>query len=568
MNEPANWLVPGGNTRLQTPSTSTLATALLPPTRDCFDLPRFDSVLPGAPYSSYLTQPAAASTYKLPPLDFQQQQASQKYWPGASSSTPATAAQALSTLPTPPSDGSDGFKLPNQNIKAEYNSLAAVQQPSMASHMESTGAPSSLTARRPAAVNLPNFELPPVPFSQYNTPKYVPLPAMNANTSSVSVGNLLTPPSTIPSDSLSPISQALNSATSSQPPSNYSNISWPPLNLNTNTGLTPLGLGSSTSPPLWNNPLNNARGLFSPSLAGTLATRGNSNSPTAGDSLPPPPYDMNQLPPLPTTSMPMPMSIPAAANAQQMAQAQAYMAQNQTQTQTPLSATTTQASPVNGTDAYSQRPQSTPSTLYYNSQPSPAQQNSFPNFNNNSNSPPGQQSPMSAPPQVSRISPMNGQNAPFSPPTSQAAQFGRSAYPQYPLPAMSGPLQMNGPIMSNIHNPNNPMGMVGMQNNGLPGGLMPGYHSGHAAHLQQQMYGTQSQPAHNERPFKCDQCPQSFNRNHDLKRHKRIHLAVKPFPCGWCEKSFSRKDALKVSFFLHSTTGGSLADLFYRGISL
>jgi hypothetical protein len=48
------------------------------------------------------------------------------------------------------------------------------------------------------------------------------------------------------------------------------------------------------------------------------------------------------------------------------------------------------------------------------------------------------------------------------------------------------------------------------------------------------------------RPFKCDQCPQSFNRNHDLKRHKRIHLELKPFPCGHCEKSFSRKDALKV----------------------
>ena len=50
----------------------------------------------------------------------------------------------------------------------------------------------------------------------------------------------------------------------------------------------------------------------------------------------------------------------------------------------------------------------------------------------------------------------------------------------------------------------------------------------------------------NDRPFKCDQCPQSFNRNHDLKRHKRIHLAVKPFTCGYCGKSFSRKDTLKV----------------------
>ncbi|CAG8577110.1 3176_t:CDS:2 [Acaulospora morrowiae] len=48
-----------------------------------------------------------------------------------------------------------------------------------------------------------------------------------------------------------------------------------------------------------------------------------------------------------------------------------------------------------------------------------------------------------------------------------------------------------------------------------------------------------------DRPFKCDQCPQSFNRNHDLKRHKRIHLAVKPYPCQYCRKQFSRKDALK-----------------------
>lgn len=40
-----------------------------------------------------------------------------------------------------------------------------------------------------------------------------------------------------------------------------------------------------------------------------------------------------------------------------------------------------------------------------------------------------------------------------------------------------------------------------------------------------------------ERPFKCDQCVQSFNRNHDLKRHKRIHLSVKPFHCDKCGKT-------------------------------
>jgi uncharacterized Zn-finger protein len=40
-----------------------------------------------------------------------------------------------------------------------------------------------------------------------------------------------------------------------------------------------------------------------------------------------------------------------------------------------------------------------------------------------------------------------------------------------------------------------------------------------------------------ERPFKCDQCVQSFNRNHDLKRHKRIHLSVKPYGCEKCGKT-------------------------------
>lgn len=125
-------------------------------------------------------------------------------------------------------------------------------------------------------------------------------------------------------------------------------------------------------------------------------------------------------------------------------------------------------------------------------------------------------------------------------------QFSRP-YPSYSLPAM------NGPIMSNLHSPNNQMALIGsMQPN-----LLPGFNSGHAASLHlysghphphsHHLHGL-APPPQNDRPFRCDLCPQSFNRNHDLKRHKRIHLAVKPFPCHHCDKSFSRKDALKVYF--------------------
>ncbi|OAV85962.1 hypothetical protein PTTG_00697 [Puccinia triticina 1-1 BBBD Race 1] len=48
-----------------------------------------------------------------------------------------------------------------------------------------------------------------------------------------------------------------------------------------------------------------------------------------------------------------------------------------------------------------------------------------------------------------------------------------------------------------------------------------------------------------DRPYKCEKCGSSFSRNHDLKRHSRIHLDIKPFPCSCCDKAFARKDALK-----------------------
>ncbi|PKS09495.1 hypothetical protein jhhlp_004112 [Lomentospora prolificans] len=103
-------------------------------------------------------------------------------------------------------------------------------------------------------------------------------------------------------------------------------------------------------------------------------------------------------------------------------------------------------------------------------------------------------------------------------------------YPQY----SHLPPHMGGPIMSNINNPGGQMSLVAGVN----------VHSGYGQ-MTHRMYSQTGHQTHQERPFRCDQCTQSFNRNHDLKRHKRIHLAVKPFPCTSCDKSFSRKDALK-----------------------
>ncbi|KAG6877831.1 hypothetical protein C0993_003493 [Termitomyces sp. T159_Od127] len=46
------------------------------------------------------------------------------------------------------------------------------------------------------------------------------------------------------------------------------------------------------------------------------------------------------------------------------------------------------------------------------------------------------------------------------------------------------------------------------------------------------------------RPYRCTFCPASFARNHDLKRHIKLH-DNKAWKCGGCLKIFSRRDAIK-----------------------
>lgn len=74
---------------------------------------------------------------------------------------------------------------------------------------------------------------------------------------------------------------------------------------------------------------------------------------------------------------------------------------------------------------------------------------------------------------------------------------------------------------------------------GMPGPPMPGSPDKGKSRVKS------GPPVPLPKQFKCSACDAIFSRNHDLKRHARIHLAVKPFPCGWCDKAFSRKDALK-----------------------
>ena len=391
--------------------------------------------------------------------------------------------------------------------------------------MDHTGASQSLTARRQAASHLPtHFELPPPPMPMAQ--KYLPQTTLNISQSipsSVSFGNLLTPPSNIPGDTLSPpISSGISSASASgqaaQPytPTGF----WQ----SPTGGSNPFSGGTGTTPQPWNQgsmtSLFPPRGMFSPSASSLV--RNSSNSPGSSDSLPPPPpFDMTQLPPFPS-AISLPPNLSAnTAQQQQQAMTQAFMT-----SQTPVSAATSQASPVNASDSYGQRPPPTPTYLSGSQSSSTPQSSHFPAFQHPS---PVQQSPLSASTsQGSRISPINPH-----PPSLQHAgsQQGTNFVRPYSF-------NLPGPIMSNIPSPNGQMAILGMP---------PNFNSGTHAHLQT-MYSQHQQAPHNERPFKCDQCPQSFNRNHDLKRHKRIHLAVKPFPCGHCEKSFSRKDALKVRY--------------------
>lgn len=455
---------------------------------------------------------------------------SDRYWPGTSISNSQSREAQPHTLPSPPTTDSLDLKPPKQSQQT-FTGMATVAAPTMAmgSSLDALHAPPSLTARRHATANLPNFELPPPNNLQYisnGNQRFPPnLNTMPSNSSSVSLGNLLTPPSIPASDSVSPASAGLSH---SNTPNNhgiglYTPSFW-------NSGTTPGSFHTGFTPQPWSN--HNSflppRPMFSPSLNSLM--RNNSNSPTAGESqsLPPPPYDLSSLPPFQNPhSMSASSNMPTSSQQQQNVIHAVMNPPNNMPGPSHLS-------PINTVNGSNQKPP-TP-TLYGVSQPSSTpQQSSYPY----SGPSPVRQSPHPDSARPGRGSPQLSLSSGSQ--DHHPNHFVRPPYPSYSLPPMPGP------VMTNVNSPNGQMTMVGGMQQGM---IPPGYNSGYVANTQT-MYGGQPpqpvQPAAADRPFKCDQCPQSFNRNHDLKRHKRIHLAVKPFPCTHCDKSFSRKDALKVS---------------------
>ncbi|KAI2823869.1 transcriptional regulator family: C2H2 zinc finger [Aspergillus niger] len=344
-----------------------------------------------------------------------------------------------------------------------------------------------LNSRRPAAPTLPSFELPApnfqtsVKYAHHNPPPINP-----------SVSNLLTPPATTQSGETLPATTS-HTATTTAP---------------TNPELAPYwqsqsayqsGSGAAAARQSWNSSVVSypSRDTFSPSVN---SLNRNPATSTPGTEHITQPYEMNHLPPFhQSASVSTTAPVQAGAPQQHHAMTHAMLSAHN-----PLPNPAPSPHPLPSNDPYMVKSSSAPA---YGTIQQLA-------------SPPG------------GYSPYGQQGIPW---------------PSYSLPAV------NGPIWTNVHNPNGQMSLTGnLQSGVLPG--LPGYNSGHVANMQQmqQLYGGHPpHPGHgapgptNDRPFKCDQCPQSFNRNHDLKRHKRIHLSVKPFPCTHCDKSFSRKDALK-----------------------
>ncbi|KAI3320786.1 hypothetical protein HD806DRAFT_217535 [Xylariaceae sp. AK1471] len=413
-----------------------------------------------------------------------------------------------------------------------------------------TAATQSFLSRRPAAGGLPQFHLPPPNTSldpqipsmvapYYRFPQHYPSPPPTSSpsesrqeTSSPCLQHsfplpfrrqpLTSSSGVTGSDSLSPLSSSINSNSShssqtgiTQQYHNQNGWSMPSSQSYTYGSITPGGQSSMMSS-------NYNRHIYSPGGSGAPGgasqpgySSRNSQSPATTDGLAHPSYD--------SANHPFSISLSGGGTSHSSFSSQPSHPQHlqilNSQTSQPPTPAATASS-----DNYSRAP---PTPGHYAASSSTPQQSSFPAFHPPHPSP-TQLSPTTTGAPARGPSTLGSQQ--YSPMGAPPHYGSRPYYPTIP----SG---MGGAVLSNMGNPGGQMSIMG--------GINPlgAYHAGHPLGHHSLYPGAPN--SHQDRPYRCDTCPQSFNRNHDLKRHKRIHLAVKPFPCGHCDKSFSRKDALK-----------------------
>lgn len=428
--------------------------------------------------------------------------------------------------------------------------------------MSATMDPTSFSSRRQATTSLPQFHLPapgeipsmPKPSSAtLELPPSFPHPHLPSS--------ILTPVIGVTSDGLSPLSSANTGSSQGSGAAgglagyygNHAHGSWP----TPGSGNSSYTFGSTNQQgqSLTQSAYGN-RGVYGHSHYGP---RHPQSPPNANDALPPPTYDQthhqsyqSQLPSVSSAAGGSGLAAGGGLGISQGAGGSGHGSHGATPGTGPTgpppsslaSSLPSQAPPPQSailnsqSSASHQQPPSTsptPADPYSRTSPNqnyyaPVSSSHAPSFHPSYAAPPQNPSNSHAPPASSSAPrPLTSMVTP----TGMAPPQPYRGYSQYP----HMPHHMGGPIMSNINNPGGQMSLV-------PGGV--GVHQGYQM-THHRMYGQGNHQTHQERPFRCDQCTQSFNRNHDLKRHKRIHLAVKPFPCTSCDKSFSRKDALKVS---------------------